>query len=67
MSYSLDCFLVDFSDINIIYFRIIWGLILAALYISVYLIGYMLMVFLKKVQFNIAAITTCFIYLYIFL
>ena len=41
MAYSLDCFLIDLTKINIIYF--------------------------KKTIFNISAVTTCFIYLYVYL
>ncbi|CAD8130485.1 unnamed protein product [Paramecium sonneborni] len=34
MAYSLDCFLINVSDIPIIYFRIIWSLIMAFSYIT---------------------------------
>jgi len=43
MSYSLDCFLVTLAqkvDIEMIYFRIIWGLMMPIMYIIVFLTLY---------------------------
>ncbi|KAM3127333.1 hypothetical protein pb186bvf_020559 [Paramecium bursaria] len=67
IAYRLDCFLIDLTDTNIIYFRIMWSIILALVYIQLYLLGYLLLVLFKKTQFNISAIITCFIYLFIYI
>ena len=67
MAYSLDCFLIDITTINIIYFRIIWSLLVAFMYILIFLIGFTTVIYFEKTKYNITVITTCFIYLYIFL
>mgnify|MGYP001810141961 CR=1 FL=1 len=67
MAYSLDCFLIDITSINIIYFRIIWSLLVALMYILIFLIGFTAVIYFEKTKYNITVITTSFIYLYIFL
>jgi len=47
MAYSLDCFLITITDILIIYFRIIWSLLLATLYIISFLGLYSLAILTK--------------------
>lgn len=39
MSYSLDCYIIEIAKdlkVEIIYFRIIWGFMMAILYILIY-------------------------------
>lgn len=41
MSYSVDCFIIEIAKdlgIEIIYFRVIWGLIMPVLYILIYFV-----------------------------
>ncbi|CAK84354.1 unnamed protein product (macronuclear) [Paramecium tetraurelia] len=67
MSYSLDCFLANITDINIIYFRMVWALIMPILYIFTFLLIYILAVLLNMTQSNRSAITTTAIYLFTYL
>ncbi|CAD8125630.1 unnamed protein product [Paramecium sonneborni] len=67
MSYSLDCFLATITDINIIYFRMIWALIMPLFYILAFALIYFLAVILNITQSNKSAITTTAIYLFTYL
>ncbi|CAD8128511.1 unnamed protein product [Paramecium sonneborni] len=67
MSYSLDCFLIRITDINIIYFRMIWALIMPLLYILAFALIYIIAVILNITQSNKSAITTTAIYLFTYL
>lgn len=70
MSYSLDCFLVTLalqSNIEMIYFRIIWGLLMPIFYITAFLALYGIAAIGNYVRKSMSVITTTFIYMYIFL
>ncbi|CAD8168810.1 unnamed protein product [Paramecium pentaurelia] len=67
MSLSLDCFLVDITTINIIYFRMIWALIIPLIYILIFIIFYVLAVSIKLTKLNKSAFTTTAIYLFTYL
>jgi hypothetical protein len=67
MAYSLDCYLISITDILIIYFRIIWSILLAASYISVFFTLYSMAILTKSIKFNLSFITTALIYVYIYL
>ncbi|CAD8191360.1 unnamed protein product [Paramecium octaurelia] len=67
MSYSLDCFLIHMSKIDILYFRMIWALIMPLIYIVTFCILYTLAIIVRIVIPNKSAITTTLIYLFTFL
>ena len=67
MAYSLDCFLVDISSIQILYFRMIWALFMPLFYIIIFFALYSIAIALKKAKFNISVISTTLIYMYIYL
>ncbi|CAD8164426.1 unnamed protein product [Paramecium octaurelia] len=67
MSFSLDCFLVNLVDIDIIYFRMIWALIMPILYIFTFLIIYAVVIIIRLAKPNKSAITTTAIYLFTYL
>lgn len=66
LAYSLDCFLKEASDIPIIYFRIIWGMLLPVMYLALFNIFYSVAIATKLARFNITILTTSFIYIYIY-
>ncbi|CAD8169725.1 unnamed protein product [Paramecium pentaurelia] len=67
MSFSLDCFLANITDINIIYFRMIWALIMPIIYILTFILLYVLAVLFHITSSNKSAITTTAIYLFTYL
>lgn len=67
MSYSLDCFLINLTEINIMYFRMIWALIMPIIYILTFFILYGVAVLIGMATASKSAITTTFIYLFTFL
>ena len=72
MSYSFDCFLLDFErnnglSINIVYFRVIWSLITPVCYLLIFISLYIFLVLIKKAAWKISVISTTLIYLFIFL
>lgn len=67
MSFSLDCFLVNLVDINIIYFRMIWALIMPIIYMVAFLTIYCIAVLVRLTKPNKSAVTTTLIYLFTYL
>ncbi|CAD8196278.1 unnamed protein product [Paramecium pentaurelia] len=67
MSFSLDCFLITISNIDIIYFRMIWALIMPILYIISFLSLYTIWILISLTRANKSAITTSAIYLFTYL
>jgi len=67
MAYSLDCFLINVSDILIIYFRIIWSLMLASSYITVFFTLGGIAIMFNSIKFRFSYITTALIYVFIYL
>ncbi|KAM3134149.1 hypothetical protein pb186bvf_013770 [Paramecium bursaria] len=67
MSYSLDCFLVSASSIQILYFRMIWALIMPLFYICIFFTAYYVAIFLEKTKYNVSVISTTLIYMYLYL
>ncbi|CAD8067418.1 unnamed protein product [Paramecium sonneborni] len=66
MSLSLDCFLIQITDIDIIYFRMIWALVMPFLYILTFIFIYMIAVVINITKLNKSAFTTTAIYLFIY-
>ena len=64
MSYSLDCFLIKITDIEIVYFRMIWSMFMPFVYIIIYLFVYLVALMLNKTKYNFGNISTCLLYLY---
>ncbi|CAD8196346.1 unnamed protein product [Paramecium pentaurelia] len=67
MSFSLDCFLITISNIDIIYFRMIWALIMPIIYIISFLSLYTIWILISPTKANKSAITTSAIYLFTYL
>lgn len=70
MSYSLDCFLVGLAEsweIEIIYFRIIWGFIMPVFYILAYFLISGILIATRLIMPNSGIISTAFVYMYIYL
>ncbi|KAM3135852.1 hypothetical protein pb186bvf_012105 [Paramecium bursaria] len=67
MAYSLDCFLVELTSIQILYFRMIWALFMPLFYITIFFALYAIAIALNKTQYNISVISTTLIYMYIYL
>jgi hypothetical protein len=67
MAYSLDCFLVSITSVEILYFRLIWSLVMPLLYLTTFLFGYILAIASKKVEFKEGIIYTAFIYMFLYL
>ncbi|CAD8207023.1 unnamed protein product [Paramecium pentaurelia] len=67
MAYSLDCFLINVSDILIIYFRIIWSLMMASSYITVFFTLGGIAIMFNSIKFRFSYITTALIYVFIYL
>ena len=67
MAYSLDCFLVGITSIEILYFRMIWALIMPSFYITIFFGLYFIAILLDKTKYNLSVISTTLIYMYIYL
>ncbi|CAD8125242.1 unnamed protein product [Paramecium sonneborni] len=67
MSYSLDCFLIQMTNIDILYFRMIWALIMPLIYIITFFILYAIAIMARLINSNKSAISTTLIYLFTFL
>ncbi|CAD8212447.1 unnamed protein product [Paramecium octaurelia] len=67
MTYSLDCFLSHVFKFEIQYARMVWQIIMPFLYITFFLLCYLLAVKFKNITYNRSVITTTLIYMYIYL
>ena len=67
MSYSLDCFLVNTTSIEIIYFRVIWAIIMPIIYSSAFITCYILIIKLKRASYSFSIISTSLIYIYAYM
>jgi len=67
MSFSLDCFLVNLVDIDIIYFRMIWALIMPIIYMISFLVIYAITIIINLTKADKTALTTTAIYLFTYL
>ncbi|KAM3129372.1 hypothetical protein pb186bvf_018520 [Paramecium bursaria] len=63
---ALDCFLVDLSNIQIIYFRNIWFLFMPIYYSTVIFIIYFLLIQLKYMEFKLTLLSTTLIFIFIY-
>ncbi|CAD8171348.1 unnamed protein product [Paramecium pentaurelia] len=65
-SFSLDCLLEPMTDINMLYFRMIWALVMPCIYLVIYFVQYFFGVMIGKIPYKAPMITTAFIYMFIF-
>ena len=65
-SFSLDCLLEPMTDINMLYFRMIWALVMPCIYLIIYFVQYFFGVMIGKIPYKAPMITTAFIYMFIF-
>ena len=67
MSYSLDCVLVDMSDISFIYFRVIWAIIMPIIYSTAFLITFIIFIIIGKANYSFSIVSTSLIYIYAYM
>ncbi|CAK57244.1 unnamed protein product (macronuclear) [Paramecium tetraurelia] len=67
MAYSFDCFLINLSDILIIYFRIIWSLVTAASFLGVFFFFGCLAILIKIVRYRFSFISTPLLYIFLYM
>ncbi|CAD8126262.1 unnamed protein product [Paramecium sonneborni] len=67
-TYSLDCFLVDISNTQIQYSRMIWQIILSILYVNIFMALFFIAhkLNLTEISINRSVISTTLIYFYIY-
>ncbi|CAD8083245.1 unnamed protein product [Paramecium sonneborni] len=65
-SFSLDCLLEPMTDINMLYFRMIWALVMPCIYLIIYFVQYFFGVMIGKIPYKAPMISTAFIYMFIF-
>ena len=66
MTYSLDCFLIELSNISILYFRNLWSIFMPFYYSTIIFLIYLLILKIKTMKFNITVISTTLIYIFIY-
>ncbi|CAD8108887.1 unnamed protein product [Paramecium primaurelia] len=66
ISYSMDCFLIDLSSIEIHYIRLIWQLILPCIYFLILAIFYSILIYLNQIKYRGPIVMTAIIYMYIY-
>jgi hypothetical protein len=67
MAYSLDCFLVSISSIDLLYFRMAWALLMPLFYVLLFFMGYFFGVLIGLAPFKLGVAYTTFIYMFIYL
>lgn len=67
MGYSLDCYLVTLSNIDLIYFKVIWQMVMPFFYIISFMIIYFGLVAANVMPFKYTVVTTALIYMFIYL
>jgi len=67
MIYSLECFLVMMTNIEITYFRIVWMLITPLIFIFIIYFGYFILVLVGLLKYSVGVITTTAFYMYIYM
>ncbi|CAK65900.1 unnamed protein product (macronuclear) [Paramecium tetraurelia] len=67
MAYSLDCFLIEITITEILYFRMIWALVMPLIYLLIFFMGYFLGVITTFLPARMNIIYTTFIYMFIYL
>ncbi|KAM3129390.1 hypothetical protein pb186bvf_018538 [Paramecium bursaria] len=63
---SLDCFLVELSNISILYFRNIWFVFMPIYYSTVIFIIYFILIQTKFMEFKITVLSTTLIFIFIY-
>lgn len=67
MAVSFDCFFLEMSDIDVIYFRMIWAEFMPIFYLTVFLLVYLIVCLVKPNYYNKSVLYTTFIYMFIYL
>ena len=63
---SLDCFLLELSNIQILYFRNIWFIFMPIYYSTVIFLIYFILIKLKYMEFKITVLSTTLIFIFIY-
>ncbi|CAD8067727.1 unnamed protein product [Paramecium sonneborni] len=67
MAYSLDCFLIEIAFTEILYFRMIWGLMMPLIYLLIFFFGYLFGILITVLPARMNVVYTTFIYMFIYL
>lgn len=67
MSYSWDCFIVHITDIEIIYFRILWNIFNACAIFILFTLFECLKQTISSIKFNISHLYTALLYIYTYI
>ncbi|CAD8115627.1 unnamed protein product [Paramecium sonneborni] len=66
ISYSMDCYLILMSSLNMHYIRLIWQLILPCIYFLILAIFYSILIYLNYIKYRGPIVMTAIIYMYIY-
>ncbi|CAD8147103.1 unnamed protein product [Paramecium octaurelia] len=66
ISYSLDCYLIEMSTLEIHYLRLIWQLLIPCFYFSILSIVYSILISTKQLIYRGPIVMTAIIYMYIY-
>lgn len=67
MAYSLDCMLLELSDMELLYLRMVWAMCMPIIYLIIFLAIYLILVALKKLPYRVSIIYTALIYMFLYL
>jgi hypothetical protein len=67
MAYSLDCLLIKVSDIEVLYFKMIWALIMPLCYLGFIFIGYIFICLIGITKFSSSILYTACIYIFLYM
>ncbi|CAD8215117.1 unnamed protein product [Paramecium octaurelia] len=66
ISYSMDCYLINLSYLDIHYIRLIWQLILPCIYFLILALFYSFLIYLNQIKYRGPIVMTAIIYMYIY-
>lgn len=52
MAYSLDCLLIKISDIELLYFKMVWALVMPLCYLGAIILGYLIICIIGITKFS---------------
>ncbi|CAD8069965.1 unnamed protein product [Paramecium sonneborni] len=67
MAYSLDCLLIKITEIELLYFKMIWALIMPLSYLGAIIFGYLIICIIGITKFSQSIIYTALIYMFLYM
>lgn len=55
------------TDVEIVYFKMIWALVMPSAYLVIFFIGYFCVTIFKLTKYNVSVIYTAIIYMFLYL